>query len=92
MVIMILTSLVLSLSSSLLLPTLLMSSDINFLGSQCILFTPVSDYSTFQKHNNSEVLKPPSQLHFSLPSIILADLLAKRSLRKLVQKVMVCDL
>ena len=32
------------------------------------------------------------RLHFSLPSIILADLLGNRTLLKWIQKVMVCDL
>ena len=31
-------------------------------------------------------------MHFSLPSIILADLLGNRTLLKRVQKVFVCDL
>ena len=28
-------------------------------------------YRAFHKHANSKVQKPPSQLHFSLPSIII---------------------
>ena len=91
MLIIILISLVLSSSSSLLLPTLLMSS-IKLSVFTVHLFTPVSDYCAFQKHANSKVQKPSSQLHFSLQSIILVDLLRNRTLLKQVQKVMVCDL
>ena len=58
-----------------------------------VKITNVSNhYCAFHKHANSEVQKQPSQLRFSLPSIILTDLLGNKTLLKRVQKVKVCDL
>ena len=42
---------------------------IGFVGNMFFKCDEISD-RTFQKHENSEVQKPPSQLRFSLPSII----------------------
>ena len=42
---------------------------IGFVGNMFFKCDEIS-YRTFQKHENSEVQKPPSQLRFSLPSII----------------------
>ena len=36
-----------------------------------IIFFRTMHYCAFHKHVNSKVQKPPSQLHFSLPSIII---------------------
>ena len=42
---------------------------IGFVGNMLFKCVEIS-YRTFQKHENSEVQKPPSQLRFSAPSII----------------------
>ena len=42
---------------------------IGFVGNMLFKCDEIS-YRTFQKHENSEVQKPPSQLRFSAPSII----------------------
>ena len=54
------------------------SDNISFLISPCIRyrflttqFLAIKLYCAFHKHGNSKVQKPPSQLHFSLPSIII---------------------
>ena len=47
------------------------SSSVNALESLSDSFRTVLLYCTFQKHANSEVLKPPSQLRFSLPESII---------------------
>ena len=49
----------------------------------------VTYYCTFHKHVNFDVQK---RLRFSLPSIILTELLGNNTLLSQVQKVMVCDL
>ena len=43
-------------------------------------FGCVGFYCAFHKHANSEVQNPPLQLRFSLPSVILTDLLGNKTL------------
>ena len=42
-------------------------------------FGSVGFNCAFHKHANSEVQNPPSQLRFSLPSVILTDLLGNKT-------------
>ena len=51
-----------------------------------------SDLLRFSKTRNLRSSKANWRLRFSLPSIIIAELLGNRTLLKRVQKVMVCDL